>query len=183
MNSKKVKINQGLLIIYTLVILYFMFKAFDRANLYDINTYSYALTIHEIPLWIPNRINYDWIFSMGNLLAFIPFGVFIPGALGKKVNFISCLIIFMGSIFILEVTQMLTKLGSFDMGDILVNTLGFVIGYVSVKYCQNKNNFQMTRFVCHCILLINITLISSQCINTIIFKETIPQINMISTIN
>ncbi len=180
---KNRKINKIILFGYMLVILYFMFFAFNRSNLYNINTYSYALTINEIPLWIPKSINYDWVFSMGNLLAFIPFGVLIPNEFDNRLSFSTCLVIFIISIFLLETTQMLTKLGSFDMGDILVNTMGFLIGYAALNYNSGKSHFKISRFVLHCVLLINITLVSSQVINTVVFNESVPQINITSNVN
>lgn len=53
---------------------------FGRIAKFDSFQYSFAVT--NIPLWIPKHVSFDilrlWVFSLGNLVAFIPFGVLIP---------------------------------------------------------------------------------------------------------
>ena len=71
---------------------------------------------------------------MGNLLAFVPFGFLLPAAFPKVLRpYWKAGAVFLACIAALECAQMLTHLGSFDIEDILVNFLGFSIGFASWK--------------------------------------------------
>lgn len=64
-----------------------------------------------------------------NILLFIPFGILLPLVNGKLRKFSYCIIIgFLFSLMI-EVVQMITKRGYFQLDDIMTNVLGTVIGY------------------------------------------------------
>ncbi|WP_199240973.1 VanZ family protein [Naasia lichenicola] len=66
-----------------------------------------------------------------NLALFVPFGAYLglllPGALGSKVW--PAAIILSASSLILEVTQHLLSIGSFDTTDVIVNTAGGMLGF------------------------------------------------------
>ncbi|MEK4665102.1 VanZ family protein [Priestia sp. FSL H7-0729] len=71
------------------------------------------------------------IHLVGNVLAFIPLGIFIPVLTGNKLFsgvkvFLLSLILSLGY----EVTQLVTGMGIFDVDDLLLNTLGGLIGYI-----------------------------------------------------
>jgi glycopeptide antibiotics resistance protein len=71
------------------------------------------------------------IHLVGNVMAFIPLGMFIPILMGNKLLsganvFLSSLLLSLGY----EVTQLLTGMGIFDVDDLMLNTLGGVIGYI-----------------------------------------------------
>lgn len=71
------------------------------------------------------------IHLVGNVLAFIPLGVFIPVLTGNKL--FSGVKVFMLSLLLslsYEVTQLLTGMGVFDVDDLMLNTLGGFIGYI-----------------------------------------------------
>ncbi len=68
--------------------------------------------------------------TAGNVLAFLPFGFFLPIVSGKRHDFPRIFvagILFSGGI---ELLQLATRLGSFDVDDIFLNTIGTVIGYL-----------------------------------------------------
>ena len=68
--------------------------------------------------------------TFGNVLAFIPFGFFVPIIEKRKHSFFR--ILFSGMIFstLIEVTQFYTGAGSFDVDDIFLNTCGSLLGYL-----------------------------------------------------
>ncbi|MCT4594783.1 MAG: VanZ family protein [Anaeromicrobium sp.] len=75
-----------------------------------------------------------WFFNLfGNVMAFMPLGFFVPIVYGriKKSKYI-IYIGFLMSLFI-EVLQIITRLGTFDVDDIILNTMGTLIGYVVYK--------------------------------------------------
>lgn len=66
---------------------------------------------------------------VGNILIFIPFGFFLPMGSAKKSFAVTTLLSFFLSLGI-ETFQLLTKIGSFDVDDLLLNTLGGIVGYL-----------------------------------------------------
>ena len=82
-----------------------------------------------------NNFNLDIILNntIGNILIFLPLGIFLP-ILFKKYNMLSQ--VFIGSIIIsfsIEILQFIIQIGQFDVDDILLNTIGTVIGYFIIK--------------------------------------------------
>ncbi|QLG37028.1 VanZ family protein [Paenibacillus sp. FSL W7-1088] len=71
------------------------------------------------------------IHLLGNVMAFIPLGIFIPVLMGNKL--LSGAKVFVLSLllsFAFEATQLLTGMGIFDVDDLMLNTFGGMIGYV-----------------------------------------------------
>lgn len=65
----------------------------------------------------------------GNILAFVPMGFFIP-CIFKRVNsFLKNLLICFAIIVCVEIVQLVTTVGSFDIDDIILNLTGSVLGY------------------------------------------------------
>ena len=63
------------------------------------------------------------------LIAFIPFGMLLRWARNKNTTFVQALLYSLGFTLAIETVQYITKLGVFDIDDIIMNTLGGVIGY------------------------------------------------------
>ena len=130
------------LLVYALVLVYFMFFGFGRLERYS--SFQYSLKIYSIPLWFPKMPSDAWriwIFSVGNLAAFMPLGALIPASLSQAWRkYWKCLLLFLLGITALELLQMLSLLGSFDVEDILVNTMGFSAGYAAWKFARRGKN-------------------------------------------
>lgn len=109
-----------------------MFFAFARGDS-EADSYTFIFVPDNF-LKLPNPLELlhptlmDMV-SLGNTAAFIPFGILIP--LLYSMKFIRFIILFMLSILLLETIQALTLLGSFDMGDVLKNSTGAVIGFAA----------------------------------------------------
>lgn len=73
----------------------------------------------------------------GNVLIFMPFGFFMPMA-SRYWNRSFFLTVFysFGLSFFVEVFQLLTKVGSFDVDDLLLNTVGGLLGYLLFMICN-----------------------------------------------
>ncbi|MGG3522519.1 VanZ family protein [Bacillus pseudomycoides] len=143
-----------------MLILYFMFLGFDRLGLKYINyEYQYQLIPTSIPLGLPNMTGEEdfnlWVFNFGNLTAFIPFGVLIP--LLYRCSFIRFITSFCISILILEVLQMLTFLGGFDIDDVIVNAMGAIIGFAAYKIGFRSNTF-LKKLIITCVTASILTL-------------------------
>ena len=71
---------------------------------------------------------------MGNVIPFIPFGVLLPMISEKANSFIRVLFIGMGFVLFVEAFQFFTRLGSFDVDDVILNMFGILTGYLIVWF-------------------------------------------------
>ena len=71
----------------------------------------------------------------GNVAAFVPFGYFLPKLLKSARGFFAVLFTTMFFSLCLEVLQLLTQVGSFDVDDILLNCVGALLGYAVFSRC------------------------------------------------
>ena len=67
---------------------------------------------------------------LGNVLLFIPIGYLLPKLWKSLRNFFIFLLFVLLSILMVELTQLFTLLGSFDVDDIILNVSGMLIGYI-----------------------------------------------------
>ena len=65
-----------------------------------------------------------------NLLLFAPMGLFLPLLWQRLRQFGKCIRLWLGMILSIEIIQLLTLQGSFDVDDVILNTLGFTAGYL-----------------------------------------------------
>ncbi|MGE7945541.1 VanZ family protein [Lysinibacillus sp. NPDC093688] len=126
-------------ILYTGLILYFMFFGFNRLDRYeDYKSYGYEFLLipSGVPLNFP-RFTFSWLYDFGNIAAFIPFGILLP--LLNQFDYKKFIGWFMIVILGLETIQSLVHLGTFDVNDIISNTIGATIGYVVYKVGFTSN--------------------------------------------
>lgn len=72
----------------------------------------------------------------GNVLAFVPFGFFLP-VLNVHTRGILRMALFTFEFSLLvETIQLVSKVGSFDVDDLMLNTLGGILGYVIFALCD-----------------------------------------------
>ena len=74
----------------------------------------------------------------GNVLLFIPAGWMIPGIWSGHRNFFQFLATCLAAILIIELTQLLTGLGSFDVDDVILNMAGLLVGYLAYIITHRK---------------------------------------------
>ncbi|WP_084146648.1 VanZ family protein [Paenibacillus wynnii] len=122
------KITIILLAVYSVLILYFLYIGFNRAASIQDPSLRYNLMPQGISLHFPMGGDFKiWFFELGNFVVFIPLGMVIP--LLFRCSFVRFITIFIVSITLLETLQMLSRLGAFDIDDIIINTLGAVVGF------------------------------------------------------
>lgn len=136
----KTVINVSFLI-YLLALIYILFLRFrvDRMQGLDFSTYVMSSTnlvpFRTINTYIQAMIDgsmnmYIPIENLaGNLLLFLPMGVFLPyyiARINKISQFISSMIVLL---FVVEAMQFITRRGSFDIDDFILNMIGALIGY------------------------------------------------------
>ncbi len=73
---------------------------------------------------------------VGNTVPFIPLGFLMPMVYHKVNSFAKILIIGISSVLFIELFQLFTRLGSFDVDDIMLNIMGILSGYFMVWFIK-----------------------------------------------
>lgn len=125
-----------LFIIYMVALVYFLFFS-EQMGRIPSDEYKYSLRplkeirryltyIDQLGLW------YVFLNLAGNVMAFVPFGFVLP-VITRYRKFYQVFFLSMEFSLIVEIIQLVSKVGSFDVDDILLNTLGGVLGYVAYQ--------------------------------------------------
>ncbi len=99
------------------------------------SSYRYNLVpLKEIKRFLCNTDTLGWkpviLNVVGNVVAFIPFGYFLPRLFKYRIKFIRAALITFDLSLAIEIIQLLTRVGSLDVDDLFLNTIGGVIGYI-----------------------------------------------------
>jgi glycopeptide antibiotics resistance protein len=124
-----------LLTAYTALVAYWMLIGFGRV---EQAAYHYNLKpLYTITQYLHIRHSHTRLSAinlLGNVAVFVPFGIMIPLAFPHRRTFWGrfgqMLGIFLLGDLLLESIQLVTKRGSFDVDDFLLNTVGALIGFV-----------------------------------------------------
>ena len=135
-NAAKKLIGWIIFIVYIAVTLYFLFFASEMGRSMK-EDYAYNLELFKEITRYTNWAKESetgframLINVAGNVACFIPFGILLPLNVKRTRNFISVLLSTALFSMIIESVQLITRLGSFDVDDILLNTIGGVLGYI-----------------------------------------------------
>lgn len=124
-----------LFIIYVLVLAYFVFLSDGYGRVDGYSDYRYNLTpFTEIKRFIIYSGQVGIIKStinlLGNVAAFVPFGALIRWVRNKKTGFFTATVYTFLFSLCIECVQLVTRVGVFDVDDLILNTLGGMIGYL-----------------------------------------------------
>lgn len=75
-------------------------------------------------------LTYAIVNFLGNILVFIPWGIFLPGLWHRYRSFWRFFLCSAGVIILIELVQLFTLLGSCDIDDLFLNLIGAAIGYI-----------------------------------------------------
>lgn len=128
------EIFKGLFFIYFQAVLYFTFYPLNIFYYLENNFYINYIPIVETLSMLQINLRIGLHNIIGNILMFVPLGMFIPFLFKKRDKFwyvFSCG--FLGSLFI-EVNQLFLGDRATDIDDVIFNTLGTVIGYILFKF-------------------------------------------------
>lgn len=137
MTGKSKRIVQVILWIvfigYTALLVYWMFAGFGRVrhetgglryNLVPFRTIkNYFVNFHHFHLstWVIN--------VFGNIGVFMPFGVLLPALFRRARRWYRFYAAFISALLALELLQMLLHVGSFDVDDLILNSIGALAAY------------------------------------------------------
>ena len=128
-----------LFVLYIAFLLYFLIFSdwYGRAGV--MSEYHYNLVpFQEIKRFWNYRYMLGWVsFAnlIGNILVFVPFGFFMPMA-SRYRSFILTMTYSLGLSILVEAFQFVSRVGSFDVDDIILNTIGGIIGYILFVICN-----------------------------------------------
>lgn len=131
-----------LFVVYMIVLIYLVFfaESMGRAGR-NPGEYAYNLELfREIKRFYIYREQLGMqvvaLNLAGNILAFVPFGFMLPVVIRRRRCLSKvCALSFMLSLGI-ETIQLVFKVGSFDVDDLLLNTVGGFLGYVIYRIVQ-----------------------------------------------
>jgi glycopeptide antibiotics resistance protein len=70
---------------------------------------------------------------LGNVAVFVPFGILLPLVTSGGRSLLRLTLVSVPSILVLELLQMLLRVGSLDIDDLLLNLLGVWAGYALLR--------------------------------------------------
>ncbi len=132
--DRKYRICWLLFAVYLAALAYFLFFAEATGRTSAERIYQYNLIpFYEIRRFIVYRRQLGWMAVAlnlaGNVLAFVPFGTFLPLLVRHTRSFWKTMLLGAEFSLLIEILQLFSKVGSFDVDDILLNTCGVCLGY------------------------------------------------------
>ena len=138
-NRKRLRVLGKILFVLYIGFLFYFLIFSDWYGREGTGEYHYNLVLFcEIKRFWLYRDVLGWVAYanlFGNVLIFVPFGFFMPMASRYRSFFLTLFYSF-GVSFFVECFQLVTRVGSFDVDDMLLNTLGGVIGYIVFAICN-----------------------------------------------
>lgn len=139
--KKRVRaLGKVLFVLYILFIFYFLLLSDWYGRSGEMQEYHYNLVLFK-------EIKRFWIYRaqlgmrsvvynlLGNVVVFVPFGFFMPMA-SKYRSFLVTAFYGFGISFCVEAFQLITRVGSFDVDDLFLNTIGGILGYILFVICN-----------------------------------------------
>ena len=149
-NKKNIRLLWKVLFIAYIIFLFYFLLLSDwygrSGEMYD---YHYNLVLFkEIKrFWLyREKLGMYAVFTNigGNILIFVPFGFILPMA-KKYHSFFNTVFCTLGFSFFVESFQLITKVGCFDVDDLLLNTIGGILGYIIFVICNTVRRRRSAR--------------------------------------
>lgn len=139
--TKRQKMGWVLFLLYLALLSYLMFFSEDFGRTNPNRGYAYNLAPFKE---IMRFITYYETLGMkavvvnlaGNVIAFMPFGFFMPVVSRRSRGPVRIIFLGFGFSLMLETIQLVFKVGSYDVDDLILNTLGAAIGFFCYRRVQ-----------------------------------------------
>lgn len=136
-NERHRKLGFLFFVLYLVLLTYFLFFAEEMGRTPGIRAgYSYNLTpLKEIRRFLTHADVLGWravfLNIVGNMAAFMPFGFFLPEIWSRVDRWYTTTLLRAVFSLCIETTQLVFRVGSFDVDDLLLNTIGALAGYLT----------------------------------------------------
>lgn len=130
-----------LFVLYLIGLTYFLFFAENFGRIYSDREYAYNLELFkEIKRFWNYRkeLGNFAVFTniAGNVICFFPYGAILPVLNRRARNFFVITFLSFEFSLLVECVQLVSRVGSFDVDDILLNTLGGILGFFIFTVCN-----------------------------------------------
>ena len=146
-------LGKVLFVLYIIFVFYFLLISEIYGRTGEMQEYHYNLILFKEIKRFWNYRNQLGIFAtatnlLGNVLIFLPFGFFMAMA-SKYRSFLSTVIYSFALSLTIELSQLFMKVGCFDVDDLLLNTIGGMIGFLAFSICNvMRRNYAKNRRFC-----------------------------------
>lgn len=141
-NAKKIIriLSWFIFVVYLVALVYFLFFS-EQLGRVPSDEYKYSLVPFKeitryIRYWRAIGSYYVLLNLFGNVLCFVPFGFVLPVISKGQRRFWKILVLSFLTSLLVELIQLVSKVGSCDVDDMLLNTLGGIIGYLMFRICH-----------------------------------------------
>ena len=129
-----------LFVLYIIFVFYFLLISEIYGRTGEMQEYHYNLVLFREIKRFWNYRRRLGIFAtatnlLGNVLIFLPFGFFMAMA-SKYRSFLSTLFYSFAVSLTVEISQLFMKVGCFDVDDLLLNTIGGMLGFITFAVCN-----------------------------------------------
>ena len=132
--------------IYLVVLSYLLFfaESFGRgaARDYRYNFMPFAEIRRYLFYWETIGLTGVLVNLLGNIVAFMPFGYFLSSLTNNRLKVLSVTLFSLEFSILVEAIQLMTRLGSCDVDDVILNTLGGLLGCLAYKWLHRKTYSQ-----------------------------------------
>lgn len=140
--TKRQKMGWVIFLCYLIFLAYFLFfsEDFGRGSHLQ-EEYAYNLVpFKEIRRFIVYRnvvgVRSFLLNIVGNIVGFMPFGFFLPVISRRSRHWYNTVLLSFLFSLCIETAQLIFKVGSFDVDDMLLNTIGGILGYILYRIVQ-----------------------------------------------
>ncbi|MBW7457585.1 VanZ family protein [Paenibacillus sepulcri] len=141
-------------LLYTILLIYWMFIGFGRSQHLSGGYHYNLVPLKTIKMYMEYADKFNvrnWLVNVvGNVAVFVPFGITLPYIF--RCRLLSMLMITVMGLVILESLQLTLRRGTFDVDDVLLNTLGVMVGFFIYRFGglngqrRRKRNVQSDSF-------------------------------------
>ena len=134
------RVGKILFVLYIIFVFYFLLISEIYGRIDKMQEYHYNLVLfREIKRFWNYREQLGMFATaknlLGNVLIFLPFGFFMAMA-SRYRSFLSTLIYSFALSLTIELSQLFMKVGCFDVDDLLLNTIGGILGFITFLICN-----------------------------------------------
>ncbi|MBR5094077.1 MAG: VanZ family protein [Oscillospiraceae bacterium] len=132
-----------LFLIYLAVLLLLLFHRLPReGHAYNLRPFTtirdYFLVMRMQAPWESALRAYGWVNFLGNVLVFIPLGVFLPLLFRRQRRFLLFLLTVVAAVCLIELAQYATRLGALDVDDLILNVPGACLGWLLWRLWERR---------------------------------------------
>ena len=129
-----------LFVLYIIFVFYFLLISEIYGRTGEMQEYHYNLILFKEIKRFWNYRKQLGIFAtatnlLGNVLIFLPLGFFMPMA-SKSRSLLDTTFYSLALSLVIEISQLFMKVGCFDVDDLLLNTIGGMLGYIVFSICN-----------------------------------------------